>query len=219
MRRSSDLREEYLEFIRSYIDENHCAPRLQEIAENFGVTEPTAHKMLSSLQEAGRLTFSRDDVSGFCIRLIEWIGSTAPASEILIAGGIDRYGRLHEFPKKHGHFPLVLPGYNSDLLFALQAWQHIPQADILANDLLIFCDNKQPEIGEICIIPWEKDMLLVRLIILGEDDKFLCEPVCGDEKAKGFFTNLDDKQQIPLLAIDKKYILASAVALKRILAI
>lgn len=54
---------------------------------------------------------------------------------------------------------------------------------------------------------------------MGDDDKFLCEPIYGDKKEKALYTNLDEKQQIPLLAIDKKYILASAIALKRILAI
>ena len=106
----TDLRGEYLNFIRKYIDDHHCAPRLEEIARNFYVTEPTAHKMLSSLQKAGYLSFGRDDISGFYIRLVEWVETTAPLSEILITGGIDRYGQLHEFPKKHGHFPLVLPG-------------------------------------------------------------------------------------------------------------
>jgi SOS-response transcriptional repressor LexA len=41
--------------------------------------------------------------------------------------------------------------------------QHIPQADILAGDLLIFDQNQEPRVGGICIIPFGEDWLIVRL--------------------------------------------------------
>ena len=50
---------EYLEFIRNYIRENESSPRLEEIAEHFGVKAPTAHKILQSLQSKGYLYFVR----------------------------------------------------------------------------------------------------------------------------------------------------------------
>ena len=40
---------EYLEFIRGYIKQNESSPRLEEIAEHFGVKSPTAHKTLKAL--------------------------------------------------------------------------------------------------------------------------------------------------------------------------
>ncbi|MBN1536909.1 MAG: helix-turn-helix domain-containing protein [Anaerolineales bacterium] len=215
MTRRSDLRSEYLKFIRKYIDDNHCAPRLEEIAQYFNVTKPTAHKMLSSLMKEGQLVFNRDDYSGFYIRQIEKVGTTAYLTEIVIAGGIDRFGRLHEFPKKHGHFPLVLPGYDPDKLFALQAWQHIPQADILSNDLLIFYQELEPRIGGICIIPVDDDWLIVRLVKQDENRLFFWSPVVNSEGEKDTCRSLGVTQE----PITKEFVLANAIALKRTLSI
>ena len=219
MERISRLRSEYLDFIRRYIDENHCAPRLEEIAQHFSVTEPTAHKMLSSLQKAGYLSFDRDSLSGFYIRLVEWVGTTTLLSEIVITGGIDRYGQLHEFPKKHGHFPIVLPGYSMEKLFALQAWQHIPQADILAEDLLLFYQDKEPIVGGICILPICEDLIIVRLLSQNDDGRFIWSPLAYDETTKGIYQRYFEKQGITPAPVTKELILASAIALKRTLAI
>jgi len=46
----SKRQREYLEFIRNFIQTNEDSPRLEEIAEQFKVTPPTAHKMLDALQ-------------------------------------------------------------------------------------------------------------------------------------------------------------------------
>ena len=219
MARTSDLRSEYLKFIRQYIDDNHCAPRLEEIARHFNVTEPTAHKMLSSLEKAGSLYFDRDDFSGFYIRLVEWVETTAPLSEILIAGGIDRYGQLHEFPKKHGHFTLVLPGYEQKKLFALQAWQHIPQADILANDVLIFYQAQEPQIGAMSIIPFGDDLITVHLVSQDDDGRFFWSPLAYDESTKDIYKRYFEKHGIKPTSVDRELILASAIALNRKLAL
>jgi len=48
----TDRQREYLEFIREYIRKNESSPRLEEIAEHFHVTSPTAHKTLKALQSA-----------------------------------------------------------------------------------------------------------------------------------------------------------------------
>ena len=48
---------EYLEFIREYIKQNECSPRLEEVAEHFNVKSPTAHKTLKTLMRAGYLYF------------------------------------------------------------------------------------------------------------------------------------------------------------------
>lgn len=219
MARNAELRNEYLKFIREYIDENHCAPRLEEIAQHFSVTEPTAHNMLISLEEEGFLYFDRDDLSGFFIRIIERVGTTSSPWEIGIMGGLDRYGKLLEFPKKHGHFPIVMPNYDVDQLFALQAWQHIPQADILANDLLLFDRNPDPRLGGICIIPIGNEWFLVRLISQDEDGRFLWNPIAYDEDTKEIYISYFEKKNVMLISVEKELILASAIALKRTLTI
>ena len=101
----------------------------------------------------------------------------------------------------------------------MQAWQHIPQEDILANDLLIFCDNKQPVIGEICIIPIENVWLLVRLVSQDEDGRFLCKPLSFDDKEGGIIEKPVYEKKNGSIMIDQKNNLASAIALKRTLAI
>ena len=63
---------EYLEFLRQYIRENESSPGLNELADHFDVTSPTAHKTLETLQSKGCSYFGRSKTSGFFIRL-SWI--------------------------------------------------------------------------------------------------------------------------------------------------
>jgi SOS-response transcriptional repressor LexA len=219
MARDTKLRRKYLDYIYNYIQENHCAPRLEEIAQHFSVTEPTAHKMLSSLQEEKYLAFGRDDSAGFYIRVMERIGTTARYSEIVIVGGINRYGILHEFPKNHGHFSVVVPDYNPEKLFALQAWQHIPQADILANDLLIFDQAQEPKIGAMSVIPYSDDFILAHLVSQDDDGGYFWIPIGYDESNKEAYIKYFEKYGVTPASITQELIVASAIALKRILAI
>ena len=91
---------EYLDLIREYIKENESSPRLEEISEHFGVTAPTAHKALKSLQSKGYLYFGRDSISGFFIRLIERAGASEIMIEVPIAGKVNGFGELFDFPEK-----------------------------------------------------------------------------------------------------------------------
>jgi hypothetical protein len=175
--------------------------------------------MLRSLEEEGHLYFDRDDYSGFFIRLIEQLGTTSPLFEITITGGIDRYRRLREFPKKHGHFPVVLSGYEPDELFALQAWQHIPQADILANDLLIFDQAQEPKIGAMSVIPYSDDFILAHLVSQDDDGGYFWIPIGYDESNKEVYIKYFEKYGVTPASITQELIVASAIALKRILAI
>jgi len=147
---------EYLEFLREYIKENESSPRLEEIAERFGVKPPTAHKALLALHNKGFIYFARDSVSGFFIRLIERAGSAETMVEVVIAGKVNRYGELIEYPKKHGHFASVLAGANPDQVFALAAREDIPEASILTGDLLICDMGKRPQPGDIAILSVSK---------------------------------------------------------------
>ena len=68
--------------------------------------------------------------------------------------GIDRLGEVSEFPKKLGHFPVLLAGSNEFEVFALQVTAEIPQAEIQTGDYLIFDYGKKPQPGDICIFPF-----------------------------------------------------------------
>lgn len=148
---------EYLSFLREYIKENESSPRLEEIAKHFGVKSPTAHKTLKALQSKGYLFFGRDSTSGFFIRLVERAGTSEIMIEVPIAGKVNRYGEIYEFPEKHGHFASVLMGANPEDVFALVVTENIPEANMLANDLLI-CDlSKRPQPSDIAILPFGKE--------------------------------------------------------------
>ena len=54
----TDRQREYLEFVRDYVERYESSPRLDEIADHFGVKAPTAHKMLKALQSKGFLYFA-----------------------------------------------------------------------------------------------------------------------------------------------------------------
>jgi SOS-response transcriptional repressor LexA len=153
----TDRQQEYLDFLREYIRENETSPRLDELAEHFHVTSPTAHKMLKALQSKGYIYFNRDSVSGFFIRLLERAGTTEQLIDVAITGKVDRYGEIHEFPQKHGHLPVLARGAEPDEVFALQVYQAIPEASILPNDILI-CDlSKRPQPTDIAVLPLSMD--------------------------------------------------------------
>jgi SOS-response transcriptional repressor LexA len=154
---------EFLTFIKEYIQENESSPGLDEISAHFGVKAPTAHKMLEALQSKGYLYFGRDRVSGFFIRVIERAGSAEIMVEIALAGKIDGYGELYDFPQEIGHFASVLIGSKPDEVFALVVTEDIPQASMLASDFIIFDIGKKPQPGDICIAPMGERLFLVRV--------------------------------------------------------
>jgi SOS-response transcriptional repressor LexA len=154
---------EYLEFIRQYVKKNESSPRLEEVAEYFGVKSPTAHKTLKALMKAGYLYFGRSKTSGFFIRLIERAGSTEIVIEIPIAGKVDQYGELSEFPENHGHFATLLTGATPGEVFSLWVTEDIPEAGILAGDLLICDYSKRPQPGDVAVFPF--DMKAERLFL------------------------------------------------------
>ncbi len=97
----TDRQQEYLDFIRDYIQENESAPRLDEIARHFGVASPTAHKALETLQDKGYLYFGRDSHTGFYIRLIEFEDTSSGVTEIHFLGDVDQFGIVRNFPQKN----------------------------------------------------------------------------------------------------------------------
>ncbi|MGB2956523.1 MAG: helix-turn-helix domain-containing protein [Anaerolineales bacterium] len=186
---------EYLEFIREYINQNESSPRLEEIAKHLGVKSPTAHKTLKGLMAAGYLYFGRSSTSGFFIRLIERAGTSEVVIEIPIAGKVDRYGELVEFPQNHGHFATVLLGANPGEVFALAAWRDIPEASILTGDLLICDYGKRPQPGDMVVLPFGPEVKRL----------FLCQvhSLTLDQD----LTNLESSNPYPIpeVLINKEY--------------
>ena len=159
----TERQKECLDYIRGYIAENESSPRLEEIATYLNVTSPTAHKLLEALQSKGYLYFGRDKVSGFFVRLIDRAGSAETMVEIALAGKIDGYGEVFDFPQELGHFASVLIGSKPDEVFALVVMEDIPQASMLASDFIIFDIGKKPQPGEICIAPMGERLFVIRV--------------------------------------------------------
>lgn len=238
----TDRQKEYLEFIREYIRENESSPRLEEIADHFGVTLPTAHKTLEALHEKGYLYFARDPKVGFFIRLIERAGSAEAVMEVPITGKIGEYGKVYEFPQMHGHFASVIPGAAPDEVFALVAMTDIPQASILMGDRIIFDLKKKPQQGDICLAPIGENLFLIKIAsktidkmihayettiwypIPGNmtdpevDQLFNWYPLAYDDDTDPWFTKLADEQNWPRAPIPAGYIVGTALRLSRMLA-
>lgn len=235
---------EYLEFIREYIKVNESSPRLEEIAENFGVKAPTAHKTLKALMYKGFLYFGRDPLSGFFIRLIERAGTSEIMIEIPIAGKVDQNGELYEFPEKHGHFATLLIGATVGEVFALWVTEDISPVSILAGDLLICDYGKKPQPGDMAIFalgPKGEDYTLCRIHALTMDkdmtnlevaneypipeeflnkeyeQKYHWAPIAFDGTPLEFIQNAS-KNGSPDLAIYNEYALATVLRLGRNLA-
>lgn len=236
---------EYLRYLRNYIKENESSPRLDEIAEHFGVKSPTAHKTLEALHDKGYIYFARDSVSGFFIRLIERAGSAETMIEVVIAGKVDRYGELTDYPEKHGHFASVLQGVDPENVFALAVSQTIPEASILHGDLLICDVGKRPQPGDIAILPFGRNgkrFLLCRIHSLTSDkdldnleasnqypiperlldtspgQRFNWVPLAFGKDTEDYFNQEAEKEKMPLRAIPPEYVMATVLRLTRHLA-
>ncbi|MCB9112216.1 MAG: hypothetical protein H6634_13315 [Anaerolineales bacterium] len=236
---------EYLDFLRDYIKQNESSPRLEEIAEHFSVKPPTAHKTLESLHNKGYIYFARDSVSGFFIRLLEHAGTTETIVEVVIAGKVNRYGELTDYPQKHGHFASVLQGVSPENVFALVASENIPEASILCGDILICGIAKRPQPGDIAIMPFGrsgKRFLLCRIHSLTSDkdldnlevsnqypipeklldtslgQRFNWTPWALSQETEKYFLQEAEKEKMPLRAIPPELVMGTILRLTRHLA-
>ncbi|MBC8504001.1 MAG: hypothetical protein ISR58_21590 [Anaerolineales bacterium] len=236
---------EYLEFLREYIKENESSPRLEEIADNFGVKPPTAHKALLALHNKGFIYFARDSISGFFIRLIERAGTAETLIEVAIVGKVNRYGELVEFPEKHGHFASVVQGADPEDIFALALDEDIPEANLLFGDWLICDRSKRPQPGDIAILPISKEgrrFLLCRIHSLTSDkdlesfevsnqypipedlldtslgQRFNWAPLAHNNETEEYFENELEKEGWPARAIPPELVMGTVLRLTRHLA-
>ena len=92
--------------------------------------------------------------------------------EVPIADRVGKYGELYDFPQNLGHFVSVFVGAVPDNVTALMVTEDIPQANILAGDLIIFDLAKKPQLGDICISPIGERFFLLKI-----DSKTLDEEV------------------------------------------
>jgi SOS-response transcriptional repressor LexA len=241
----TERQKECLEFIRGYISHNESSPRLEEIASHLGITSPTTHKLLEALTRKGYLYFGRDSLSGFFIRLIERAGSAETVIEIPIAGKVNRYGEVYDFPEKMGHFTSVLIGANPEQVFALAIMEDLPQASLLSHDLLIFDYGKRPQPGDICILPYglkARRWFLCQMYSLTFDQdtpqlvmanqypipeqllnkdlgqKLNWVPLAYDEEIEGYLLDIAKEEDVPMGPIPPELVLATALRMVRILA-
>jgi len=237
----TERQKECLEFIREYVAHNESSPRLEEIAAHFDIKPPTAHKLLEALNRKGYLYFGRDKVSGFFIRLIERAGSAETVHEIALAGKVDRFGELFDFPEELGHFPTLLIGAKPDEVFALVLDEDIPQASMLAPDFIIFDMGKKPQPNDICIAPIGSRLFLVRIasssfedtpsLLVAQDypipekltqndtDLLLnWYPLAYDQENYDYFIRVAEEERWPIKPFSPDFVVATALRLVRALA-
>jgi len=237
---------EYLEFLRGYIKENESSPRLEEIAEHFGVKSPTAHKTLKALMNRGYIIFGRTKKTGFFVRLIERAGTAEMVYEVPVVGTVDGFGMLHDFPKLVDHFPSVLQGIKPENVAAVIVTQDIPEANILSQDILICDMGKRPQPGDLAILPFglqsetfflckihkltmDKDMPNMEVandyplpeIMIDEElgQKLYWSPIAFSEETQEYYFGLMEKADVPLGPIPPEYIMATVLRLTRNLAL
>jgi len=233
---------EYLGFLRDFIKRNESSPRLEEIAEHFTVKAPTAHKILEALQSKGYLYFGRDPVSGFFIRLIERAGSAEVVMEVPIAGRVGEYGEVVDFPAELGHFASIFIGAKPENVFTLAVTEDIPQANILAGDLIIFDLNKKPQPGDIYIGPIGQKLFLIKIDSKTYDSETFSPetaqtypipedlakpelkqrlnwyPVAYNDKTQVWFAQITEQQNWGIAPLPVELIVATALRLSRALA-
>ena len=83
--------------------------------------------------------------------------------EVPIAGRVGEYGEVVDFPAELGHFASIFIGAKPENVFALAVTEDIPQANILAGDLIIFDLKKKAQPGDICIGPIGQKLFLIKI--------------------------------------------------------
>lgn len=215
----TERQNEYLEFIQTFIKKNQSAPRLDEIAKNFGVTSPTAHKALETLQEKGYLYFRRDSVTGFYIRLIEFIDPPVGVSEIFVLGDVDQFGIVRNFPQKTTHSVTPTLKSNPKDLFALHVSGNLPEFKMVPHDIIILDQGKEPKIGDICLTLVNENRILV--YITDEDQetgRFSWTTLNEDDTDNPALGDIKESPDPYPTSFPKEFIIATALRLTRYLA-
>jgi SOS-response transcriptional repressor LexA len=237
----TDRQRDYLNFIKSYIAHNEEPPRLEEVAEHFYVKPPTAHKTLEALQRKGFLFFDRTSEAGFFIRLIERAGAQEIVLRVPITGKVNQLGEVYDFPEMLGEFPAILAGVKKDDVGALVLTEDIPQADMLANDFIIFDMGKKPQPGDICISIIGERYFLFRILRKTFNERFIsfdgahdypipeavieydrkqrlyCQPLAYTEDLHDIFISIYDDQGQSYLPVPENFAFATVLRLMRVL--
>jgi SOS-response transcriptional repressor LexA len=215
----TERQKEYLDFIRTFIQENECVPRLDEIAKHHRVTSPTAHKALKSLQDKGYLYFGRDSVTGFYIRLIEFVDISIQIAEISILGSVDQYGIVHNFPKKIQHFVTPTLQSNPKDLFALHVSGNLPEFNIVPHDIIIFDQDKIPQVGDICLTLINNHRVLVQIMDEDQENDRLSWMTLDEDNANNpVLLETQETQDSYPQSLPRDFIIATALRITRHLA-
>jgi len=212
----TDRQQEYLDFIRDYIQENESAPRLDEIARHFSVSSPTAHKALDTLQEKGYLYFGRDSYTGFYIRLIDFVDVSLQVAEISVLGRVDQYGRVHNFPEKTNHFATLSLQSNPNDLFALHVLGILPEFNFFPHDVLIMDQGKAPQVGDICLTLINEYRVLIQ--ITDEDEqtgRLSWITLDEDNETNPVIADIQGSQESYPQSFPREFIIATALRLTR----
>jgi len=211
----TDRQQEYLDFIHDYIQENKSAPRLDEIAKHFGVSSPTAHKALRTLQEKDYLYFGRDSYTGFYIRLIEFVDASVGVSEVHLLGDVDQYGIVRNFPKKTLHFVTTTLQSNPQDLFALHIAEKIPAFNFVPHDILIMNQRKDPQVGDICLTLINDYRVLIQVTDENEVKGRLSWITLDEDNINPVMAEVQGSQSSYLQSLPKEFIIATALRLTR----
>ncbi len=152
---------------------------------------------------------------------------------------------MFEFPKNHGHFATLLVGANPGEVFALAAWENIPEASIAAGDQLICDYGKKPQPGDIVVLPMglkAEKFLLCQIYSLTMDKdmpnlevsnqypapndlideelgkKFNWAPLAYNDETEDRFVQLAEETNMPMGPIPPELIVAMVLRLTRNLA-
>jgi SOS-response transcriptional repressor LexA len=237
----SERQKEYLEFIREYIRENEMSPGLDEIARNFGVKPPTAHKILAALQAKGFIYSVRSSKAGYFTRLIERAGMPEVVMQIPVVGKVDHLGEVLDFPEVLGWFDDIFFGAKPETIFALILTEDIPEANMRARDGILFDPTKKAQPGDVCILPIGERLFLMKidsktidrqmhsleasirfpmppdLIDPNIDQLLYCHPLAYDESMDELFVAIAEEQNWPIAPMPSNFVLATALHLWRVL--
>ena len=169
MARTTTKREEILEFLRQFTQENGYAPSVREICTSTGIkSTSTVHAILNALEDGGYII--RDPKNSRSIR----IDMGAPSSMVPLVGRITAGKPILAVEEIEDYIPY--PSKDAEGLFALKVvGLSMRDAGILDGDIIVADKNKPCRSGDIVVGMDGDEATVKRLVIKNGEIIFMPE--------------------------------------------
>lgn len=155
---------ETLDFIERYMEQHGTSPALSEIAQEFSIKPPSAHKRLKTLARKGFIFFERSPYHGFYIRLLN-IAYRDQTVEVPIIGSVSATGRISPLKQPYRKYVVTIQAESKRKLVFVIMKEDVPERSLARGDLLLIDRFEPHRAGDIAVVQFDDEhSFLVRYL-------------------------------------------------------